>query len=317
MKLEEFQQLFALAPEKFPNGLATRYGRVLNRILEKWENQKEAEAFLNELVVDTRGDRQGFPPEILQEILFVAQVHAKWSQEKRRKADPQKLRELSKALVPDIEKNMPPCDDLMSKKLQTLKLMARKNDPQLMAKMQELNVTVNQKDKADGQTLLMQAASSGAEETMLALLKAKANPHMTDITGNTALHWAVVSSRSRAVEILLYFGANPDEKNKAGASPLALAAIKTEARLTQRLLDYGADVQIMDNQSNTPLHKAVGARAEQNVWLLLQAGAQRDLRNAEGVSAEAMAAQIPEIKAVFDRHRASLMGGAVGNRDRS
>jgi hypothetical protein len=47
---------------------AARYPRVLNRIATAWSRPAELERALNDLLLDARGNRQGFPPEVVTEL---------------------------------------------------------------------------------------------------------------------------------------------------------------------------------------------------------------------------------------------------------
>jgi len=49
------------------------YPRIARRIEELW-GTPECEHFLNTLVIDTRGNRQGFPPAVLEELLYLGRL---------------------------------------------------------------------------------------------------------------------------------------------------------------------------------------------------------------------------------------------------
>lgn len=302
MTLDDFKKLFALAPERFPSMLAENYPRILNQILKNWDSPSEQERYFQDLVVDLRGNRQGFPPKAMEEILFLTEVYARWRSDRRRKADEKKLKEISPKLLLDIDREQKPVTPEMLKLFTQAKTLLSRDDPKLMDFLTENAIGPNQRD-ADGQTLLMHAAIQNAEKSLLGLFRLNANPHVIDGTGNTALHWAVVSNRLRITEILLYFGANPDTKNKGGATPLSLAAIKADSSILRRLLDYNADVLSFDNQGNFPLHKAVSAKAKDAVAVLVTAGASWTGRNKDGVSPQDLAEKDPEMKMLFEKMR--------------
>ena len=54
--------------------LEKRFPRILEHIAQLW-NKFELDAYLNELMIDTRGDRHGFPEEAAAEILFLRSLH--------------------------------------------------------------------------------------------------------------------------------------------------------------------------------------------------------------------------------------------------
>lgn len=313
MTPENFKKLFALVPERYPSALAANYPRVLNQIIANWESPAEQDVYLNELVVDKRGNRAGFPPKVLAEILFISELYARWKEDRRRRADDKRLKELGPKMLLDIEGVQAPMTPELKKSLMQLKMQIMKGEETVLEAFQKLGVSPNQRDP-DGQTMLMYAASSGAEKVALGLIKHNANPHMQDMTGNTPLHWAVAMGKLRMVEILLYYGADPNVKNKSGQSAFALSVIKSDSAIARRLMDYGADITSMDNISNTPLHKAVNAKSKENIMILLRAGASKDLRNKEGVTPMDLAEKDPELRSVFERYRTELMRTSMGEK---
>ena len=62
-----------------PVNLARRFPRIANSIAELWPRGARCEEYLFTLVVDLRGDRTGFPPEVAQELTalrsYFAELH--------------------------------------------------------------------------------------------------------------------------------------------------------------------------------------------------------------------------------------------------
>ena len=62
-----------------PMVLAGRYPRIANNIADIWRRVARCEEYLDTLVVDRRGDRTGFPPDVAQELNnlrgFYAELH--------------------------------------------------------------------------------------------------------------------------------------------------------------------------------------------------------------------------------------------------
>lgn len=54
--------------------LEAHYPRLMVRMIEGWSDPRFA-AEINHLIVDERGGRQGFPPEVMDELWFLHQVH--------------------------------------------------------------------------------------------------------------------------------------------------------------------------------------------------------------------------------------------------
>jgi hypothetical protein len=55
--------------------LETQYPRLMLRMVEGWKQPAFA-AELNQLILDDRGDRQGFAPEVMEELWFLCQTHS-------------------------------------------------------------------------------------------------------------------------------------------------------------------------------------------------------------------------------------------------
>lgn len=51
-----------------PTQLALRYGRLANRLCELWNDPAGCERLLDELMMDRRGGRQGFPLKVAHEL---------------------------------------------------------------------------------------------------------------------------------------------------------------------------------------------------------------------------------------------------------
>jgi hypothetical protein len=51
------------------------FPRIVAAITLLWGNP-EMDAYFNRIAVDDRGDREGFPPDVMSDILFLASLHA-------------------------------------------------------------------------------------------------------------------------------------------------------------------------------------------------------------------------------------------------
>jgi hypothetical protein len=54
--------------------LEIRYPRIVNNFIDLWRSD-ELENYMWQLITDTRGNRLGFPADILAEILFLRDLH--------------------------------------------------------------------------------------------------------------------------------------------------------------------------------------------------------------------------------------------------
>jgi hypothetical protein len=60
--------LLGLPPSLRPRVMSEQFPRAINRLAEAWSDPALRQAALEDLVVDRRGNRQGFPPEVQTEI---------------------------------------------------------------------------------------------------------------------------------------------------------------------------------------------------------------------------------------------------------
>jgi hypothetical protein len=51
-----------------PNMLAARFPRILNKVAELWRRPSLMDRYFDDLLMDSRGNRQGFPISILLEL---------------------------------------------------------------------------------------------------------------------------------------------------------------------------------------------------------------------------------------------------------
>ena len=56
------------------SALEKRFPRIVDKIVLMWGTQ-EFPDFLNSMMIDKRGDRQGFPLEVLEEMMFLTTLH--------------------------------------------------------------------------------------------------------------------------------------------------------------------------------------------------------------------------------------------------
>ena len=55
------------------SAIETRYPRIARELAERWMTD-DIDAYLDNLLIDTRGNRMGFPADVLDEIMFLAGV---------------------------------------------------------------------------------------------------------------------------------------------------------------------------------------------------------------------------------------------------
>jgi hypothetical protein len=67
----------SLPPDVLPTVLLRRYARVANLMAATWENPKIFRAYMGSLLSDKRGNRRGFPPDVVSELVALQRYHNK------------------------------------------------------------------------------------------------------------------------------------------------------------------------------------------------------------------------------------------------
>jgi hypothetical protein len=62
------------APQYYPHKLEGHYPRILERIVEQWGTTQMRRTF-DELMIDERGGREGFPPDVISEIFNLSHYY--------------------------------------------------------------------------------------------------------------------------------------------------------------------------------------------------------------------------------------------------
>lgn len=68
---QAFQWLATLPKDTRPTALALQFPRIANRLAEIWKRPLQCERYLDELMIDRRGGRQGFPSDVAADIAKV------------------------------------------------------------------------------------------------------------------------------------------------------------------------------------------------------------------------------------------------------
>ena len=102
----------------------------------------------------------------------------------------------------------------------------------------------------DFEAPLHRAARNGDIECLKELLQHSADVNIKTALGSTALHLAVLKFRKHVVEVLLASGADPNATLTYGRTPLHLAAASGQEDVSL-LIRHGADQDLRDNFGNT------------------------------------------------------------------
>ena len=146
---------------------------------------------------------------------------------------------------------------------------------------------------AEGPELdLFEASALGKVERLEELLR-EAPDDLGDLStdGFTALHFACFFARPEAVEVLLRHRPPLEQvaRNPTAVAPLNSAVAGGSLRAAELLLEAGANVDVRQAEGFTPLMGAAFAGNTVMLELLLRHGADRDLTNDAGKSAADLA----------------------------
>ena len=130
-----------------------------------------------------------------------------------------------------------------------------------------------------GLTPLQLSVLEGDSMAVSSLLADGADPSETDDFGWTALHHAVPMGEREMASQLLAVGADPNARSENGLVALHLAA---QPAMVELLAAAGADVDVRNDLGRTPLHQAALFREASVIDALLDAGADRQLRDTNG-----------------------------------
>ncbi len=74
---EAVRLLLALDATRSVRALPSKYPHVLNRLARLWSAPVEAHRCLEELLLSSRGGRQGFPPAVITELMLLQTRNSK------------------------------------------------------------------------------------------------------------------------------------------------------------------------------------------------------------------------------------------------
>uniref|UniRef100_A0A8C9EYP0 Palmitoyltransferase n=1 Tax=Pavo cristatus TaxID=9049 RepID=A0A8C9EYP0_PAVCR len=165
-------------------------------------------------------------------------------------------------------------------------------------------------------TPLHWAIRQGHLPMVILLLKCGADPSLIDGEGFSSIHLAVLFQHVPIVAYLISKGQNIDTADFNGLTPLMLAARKVVGpEPTRFLLKFNPSLNAVDGvQKNTALHWAVTSGNVSAAELLLEAGANMDIKNAKGETALDLAIQTQNRFMIYMLMEEGRMRGRRNNR---
>ena len=167
-------------------------------------------------------------------------------------------------------------------------------------------------------TALMMASERGNSDAINVLLKAGADPNIIDADGNTCLHFLVLQRCNKEVlEIIIDHGVHVNTMNKRNETALMIASAKGNTDIIKVLLTAGADPNITDADGNACLHNSIYGNWEREVLqTIIDHGAHVNITNKEGHTALMIASRkgnIDGIKVLLEAGTDPSITDAHGN----
>lgn len=255
---------FKLLGNAYPHHLEAQYDRILSKLELLWDSP-EIHDYFSDLLIDKRGGRQGFPKEVLNEIIVLREFHEfETFRKAERKEDA--IRELEhRGIIIDRANFLKALYD---------------GSPEVMDLFVRANFNVNVVD-ADGTPALIYALRKGYTIVAKILLEGGADPNTRDKLGLSPLLLACGKPTYgyRAIaELLIDRGALINVKDALGNTPLLLALSGGTIEVAKLLIERGADINAVTRKGVSALslaERSGAPEAAEIVRLLHSRGALR------------------------------------------
>ena len=219
---------FAFMGTSYPSHLEREFERILIRIEDLWDTPQIHDYF-SDLLIDKRGGRKGFPPDVLADII--------------RLRDARELETFKAA-----ERKEHAMHDLVSRGIAILPKnffhYLEEGDQEVIDLFVRANFNVNMPSE-DGVPPLLIALKRGLTIIAQILLNAGADPNGKDRLGLTPLLIACgkpTDGYRNTVLLLLAKGAHIDVRDPLGNTPLLLSLSGATTDIAFTLIEQGADV---------------------------------------------------------------------------
>lgn len=269
-------------PNRYPNRLNQQYPRILERIAQLW-GTSQIDKYLQDLLLDTRGGRQGFAPEVMSELMFLQGLNLE-GREAGPVTDVWGVEGVRKGLALAQTSDAQICLDRA----------VRDGNETVVRQLLTGGVAVSRRN-ANGWTPLMTASFGGNRNIATLLIESGADVNAQDARGYAPLHWAAFKNYHEVVQLLLQRGAFPNIRSTSGLTPLLQAAARDAVQSMKLLLRWGANVNEADNEGWTPLHKAVANGFLKAIELLDEEGADWTAQHRSGLTPAELARRHPQL----------------------
>lgn len=250
---------FECLREQYPHALEQKYERILKKIDALWE-LPDIDAYFSDLIIDTRGGRQGFPKDVLDDIIALRDFR---ETERLREAETQldALRELERRGVA-----------LNDREFQRA---LEAGDQSLVDLFVRAGINIHKEDAA-GSPPLITALKKGYTIIARILLNAGADPNARDRLGLTPLLLACgkpARGYKEIAELLIAKGAEIQVRDRLGWTPLLLALSGGTEEIAERLVERGADLNARNRHGDSALLLAEKTHNRRLATLMREKGA--------------------------------------------
>lgn len=253
--------LFECLGEQYPFALEQKYERILKKIDELWETP-QIDAYLSDLVIDSRGGRQGFPKEVLDDIMALRDFRES-SRLSEAETQLEAMRELERRGLPFNDAQF----------LQAL----QRGDQAMTDLFVRAGANVHLLD-SQGNPPILNALKRGYTVIARILLNAGADPNVRDKFGLSPLLLACGKNTRgyrQIAEKLIQMGAEINVRDRLAWTPLLLALSGGTVEIAERLIERGADVNARTRNGESALALAEQANQASVTKMLQERGARR------------------------------------------
>ena len=287
-------------PEEFyPFALQEQYERVFETIVTLWQANHSGEllSYFDGLLIDKRGERQGFPVEVGKDIFFLSSMYEKYMRQRNHKAATV-MERARREIENELHRELNSIEFYKAIELREVKVVA-------------LYLTAGMDIEVEGHggmTPLLWATFNGAADVAECLLENGASTNACDRNGNSLLHWAAFNGLTDICRKLLE-KLSTDVKARNGWTPLFHAVARGHYDVAKLLLDRGANVNCVDAGNTSPLLKAISNKQFAIVGLLIERGANPLLKDNNGMTPLNLAREkgqseiFRQLNAVLDSHK--------------
>ena len=216
--------LFENFPSDYPVNLHRDYLRILNKLMRLWDTSY-FDHYMSELLINSRDRRNGFAPEVVNELLFINRLHEAFVQK-------------GMQLPPEMDWRSLPHNCYSP---ESFAAIVRKEPVETICSCLDQNISVDIRF-GNGSTPLIVAAEEGRLDVVEFLVDSGANLNARNDHNYTALHWAAYHGHQDIVEFLIKNKADANIKDSTGSTPLQLAIVKGHVLIAGLLISYGTRV---------------------------------------------------------------------------